>query len=42
MPEKMSSAKGCSRNLTAKYYKRNGPLLARGLAFSLVLGTMAG
>ncbi len=40
MPEKMSSAKGCSRNLTAKYYKRNGPLLAKGLAFSLVLGTM--
>ncbi len=36
----MSSARGQSRDLPAKYYKRNGPLLAKGLAFSLVLGTM--
>jgi membrane protein len=40
MPEKMISARGRSRDLPAKYYKRNGPLLAKGLAFSLVLGTM--
>ncbi len=36
----MSSARGRKRNLPAKYYKRNGPLLAKGLAFSLMLGTM--
>jgi len=36
----MRSARGRKRDLPAKYYKRNGPLLAKGLAFSLVLGTM--